>query len=691
MSNERVEPGLPYPLGATWTGRGVQFALFSENAAKVELCFFDGDGDGGRETRVPLLARTDHVWHGFFPDRRPGQRYGYRVDGPWDPDHGHRFNPAKLLLDPYAKATDGALRWDAALNDYAPSANPDDPGFEKDGTPMERDGRDSAPFVPKGVVIDDAFDWENVPRPNRPMRESLVYELHVRGFTKLRGDLPEGERGTYRALGSDPVIGYLKQLGVTAVELLPVHQFADERYLAERHLTNYWGYNTLAFLAPHAAYGADPDSQGRVREFKEAVKRLHRAGIEVILDVVYNHTAEGGRLGPALSLRGLDNRSYYRLRIEEDGRRRHYVDFTGCGNTLDATHPFGLRLVLDSLRYWHTVMGVDGFRFDLAPVLCRDGAGDEFNLRSAFLDAVRQDPALAGAKLIAEPWDLGHGGYRVGGFPSRWSEWNGKYRDALRTYWKSHNVPFDEVANRFAGSPDLYRTGEPAGRPAEASVNFVTAHDGFTLRDLVSYDGKHNEANGNENKDGEDHNASWNGGAEGETDDDGILARRRRRQRSLLASLLLSQGVPMLLGGDERNRTQEGNNNAYCQDGPLTWQKWEPDGEAEALAAFVARTIALRRELGMADGGEPWTPLDTDEDGHYGGGLYLERAQGAWLLYVHNGQAAGRYRLPEGEWEEVLDTAVEGGFPKKPKRLKASAKTGVIEVEGLSLRLLKKV
>ncbi len=573
----QVWHGNPYPLGANLVAGGAHFALFSENATGVELCLFDAL-DGGEE-RIHLTERTGHVWHCFVPGIGAGQLYGFRVDGPWKPADGHRFNPAKLLLDPYAKAVSGRVKWSEAFFSFPAGHSPD--------RDLEQSAIDSGGAMPKCVVVDDAFDWGNVPRPARRLADSVIYEVHVRGFSQL-APLPENVRGTYAALGSEWAIEYLTKLGVTAVELLPIHQFFDEPFLSGRGLVNYWGYNSIGFLAPHAAYASSGDRGEQVAEFKQMVKNLHAAGIEVILDVVYNHTAEGNHHGPTLAFRGLDNVSYYRL---EPGKPRLYRDYTGCGNTLNTNHPRVLQLIMDSLRYWVEEMHVDGFRFDLTSALARDAHA--FDRGSGFLDVIQQDPVLARVKLIAEPWDLGEGGYQVGGFPVNWSEWNGKYRDCIRGYWKGDSGLIGEFASRLTGSSDLYESG---GRQPFASVNFIIAHDGFTLADLVSYNSKHNEANGENNHDGESHNRSWNCGVEGPTDDPAINTLRRRQRRNFLATLLLSQGVPMLCAGDEYGRTQGGNNNTYCQDNWLNWLKWERDPEENALWEFTRRLIALRQK-----------------------------------------------------------------------------------------------
>jgi isoamylase len=570
-------PGRPFPLGATWDGHGTSFSLFSENAEKVELCLFD---EADNETRVELQERTAFHWHGYLPEIGPGQRYGYRVHGPYEPLGGHRFNPAKLLIDPYAKAIDGPVRWKQANTlGYVPQDGGDDDDFE-------RDDEDSAPAVPKAVVVDPHFDWQDDSPPATPLHESLIYETHVKGFTMLREDLPPELRGTYAGLASDQAIAYLKELGVTAVELLPVHQIADESFLDEKGLTNYWGYSTIGFFAPHSEYSASGRLGQQVTEFKGMVKALHREGIEVILDVVYNHTAEGNHLGPTLSLKGIDNASYYRL-VPDDPH--FYMDFTGTGNSLNAVHPSVLRMIMDSLRYFVTECHVDGFRFDLASTLARGLY--EVNRLSAFFDVIHQDPVLSQVKLIAEPWDVGPGGYQVGNFPVLWSEWNGIYRDTMRDFWRGEASAAD-FASRLTGSSDLYQ-GD--GRHPFASINFVTAHDGFTLNDLVSYNEKHNEANLEDNRDGTDDNRSWNCGAEGPTDDAEVKALRRRQQRNFLTTLLLSQGAPMLLGGDEFARSQHGNNNVWCQDNELSWFHWDFGPEGLEQLAFTKRLIRMRQ------------------------------------------------------------------------------------------------
>jgi glycogen operon protein len=576
MTIDAVWPGHTFPLGATWDGNGTNFSLFTEHAERVELCLFNGDDE---EQRVDLTERTAHTWHCYLPGVGPGQRYGYRVHGPYDPEHGDRFNPHKLLLDPYAKSIDGPVRWDSAnVLPYVPTDSPD--------ADLEADDEDDVDAVPKSVVIDPRFDWEGDRRPDTPLHETVIYETHVRGFTRLHPEVREDLRGTYAGLASEPAIRYLRSLGVTAVELLPVHQIVDESFLFERGLNNYWGYSTIGYFAPHSGYAATGQRGQEVREFKGMVKALHRAGIEVILDVVYNHTAEGNHLGPMLSFKGVDNRSYYRL-VPDDAR--HYMDYTGTGNTLNAQHPSVLRMIMDSLRYWVVECHVDGFRFDLASALAR-GLYDVDRL-SAFFDVIHQDPVLSQVKLIAEPWDVGPGGYQVGNFPVLWSEWNGIYRDVMRDFWRG-DASVGEFASRLTGSSDLY---EDDGRHPFASINFITAHDGFTLRDLVSYNSKHNEANLEDNRDGTDDNRSWNCGAEGETDDPAVNELRARQQRNFLTTLFLSQGTPMLLGGDEFGRSQHGNNNAWCQDNEISWFDWGDLEENAELLEFVQKLIVLRR------------------------------------------------------------------------------------------------
>jgi isoamylase len=571
-------PGSPFPLGATWDGEGTSFSLFSEHAERVELCLFD---DADRETRIDLVERTALNWHGYLPGVGPGQRYGYRVHGPYEPSRGARFNPAKLLIDPYAKAIEGPVLWDRGnVLPYIQDGSED--------ADLQPDDEDDAGAIPKCVVIDPDFDWDGDDwlRPRTPWHETVIYETHVKGFTRLHPAVREDLRGTYAGLASDEALAHLTSLGITAVEVLPVHHIVDERHLVERGLSNYWGYSSIGFLAPHALYAATGTRGEQVREFKGMVKALHRAGIEVILDVVYNHTAEGNHLGPVLAFRGVDNAAYYRLMLDEP---RYYMDFTGTGNSLNPVHPSVLRLIMDSLRYFVIDCHVDGFRFDLAAALAREFY--EVNRLSAFFDTIHQDPILSQVKLIAEPWDVGPGGYQVGNFPVLWAEWNGLYRDCMRDFWRGR-CGVAEFARRFTGSSDLYQFD---GRRPFASINFITAHDGFTLADLVSYDEKHNEANLEGGADGSDDNRSWNMGVEGPTDDPEIQILRERQQRNCLATLFLSQGVPMLLGGDELGRSQGGNNNAYCQDNEISWFDWSVDERQERLLDFTRRLIRFRR------------------------------------------------------------------------------------------------
>ncbi len=575
----RIWPGRPYPLGATWDGGGVNFALFSENATRVELCLFGPRQQSRAARRIILPEHTDLVWHGYLPDVAPGQLYGYRVSGPYAPEKGHRFNPNKLLLDPYAKAIGRDLRWSDAMFGYRIGDPREDLSF---------DSRNSTSCAPLAMVVDPAFTWGDDRSPRTPWHKTVIYETHVRGFTQLHPDIPEPLRGTYLGLASEPAISYLKELGITAVELMPVQYFLNDRHLVDRGLTNYWGYNTLGYFAPDPRYANASDDGKSVREFKQMVHALHGAGIEVILDVVYNHTGEGNHLGPTVSLRGIDNVSYYRLVPENP---RYYMDYTGCGNSLNMRHPRVLQLIMDSLRYWITEMHVDGFRFDLASTLAREL--HEVDRLGAFFDIIHQDPLISQVKLIAEPWDLGEGGYQVGNFPIGWTEWNGRYRDAVRRFWRGDDRTASEFATRLCGSSDLYERG---GRRPYASVNFITAHDGFTLNDLVSYNEKHNEANGDDNHDGESNNLSWNCGAEGHTDDAGINALRYQQMRNFLATLLLSQGVPMIRGGDEFASTQRGNNNAYCQDNEISWLNWNHDEQQKQLRQFVARLIRMKLE-----------------------------------------------------------------------------------------------
>ncbi|HVL27108.1 MAG TPA: glycogen debranching protein GlgX [Acidimicrobiales bacterium] len=703
-------PGSPYPLGATWDGEGTNFTIYSEVARSVTLCLFDR---AGRERRVRLPEVTAFVWHGYVPGVGPGQRYGFRVDGPYEPHHGLRCNPAKLLIDPYARAIDGELDWHDSVFGYV---------VGKDDT--HRDDRNSAPHVPKSVVADTLFPWGDDQRPRTPWHDTVIYETHVKGFTARHPGVPEALRGTYAGLGSPAAIDHLVSLGVTAVELLPVHHFVSEHELVKRGLSNYWGYNTLGFFAPHAAYSAGGTRGEQVREFKAMVRALHAAGIEVILDVVYNHTAEGNHMGPTLSFRGIDNGAYYRL---VEGDRRMYMDYTGTGNTLNARNPEVLHLIMDSLRYWVTDMHVDGFRFDLASALAR--GFHEVDRLSAFFDLIHQDPVVSQVKLIAEPWDVGEGGYQVGNFPALWTEWNGKYRDAVRDFWRGSDATLAEMGYRLTGSSDLYQAD---GRRPIASINFVTAHDGFTIRDLVSYNDKHNEANGEDNRDGSDDNRSWNCGVEGETDDPAVLALRRRQQRNFLATLLLSQGVPMMLGGDEMDRSQQGNNNAYCQDNELTWFDWDLDPEAEELLRFTRRVIALRREhpvfrrrsffqgrpihgTDLADIG--WFGPDGKEMTErqwFGGrvsalGMFLNGQEIAepgprgervvddsFLVLLNGGHLAVPFRLPDEKWaqtyELVIDTAIGYTATHPPGLLEGVILAGGddVDLEGRSLVVLRK-
>ena len=702
-------PGKPYPLGATWTGDGVNFALFSEAAAAVELCLFDNPDSPRESHRVPMRERDGQIWHAFLPDARPSQLYGYRVSGPYDPANGLRFNETKLLLDPYAKAITGQPKWSDEMFSYIIG----DPSED-----LSRDTRDNAWAMPKCVVIDDRFDWSGDRQPNRPLSETIVYEVHVKGFTKLFADLPENLRGTYAAIGSEPIVAYLKNLGVTAVELLPIHTHLDDKLLLDRGLTNYWGYNSIGFFAPHAEYSSNREPGGEVREFKTMVRNLHAADLEVILDVVYNHTGEGNHLGPTLCFRGVDNRASYRLMADNP---RFYLDYTGTGNTIDTLHPRTLQMIMDSLRYWVTEMRVDGFRFDLATALARDGSG--VNKFHAFFKIIQQDPILSQVKMIAEPWDVGDGGYQVGNFPLPWSEWNGKYRDAIRAYWRGDEGLIGEVAYRLTGSPDLY---EHDGRAPTATVNFITSHDGFTMNDLVSYNDKHNEANGEENRDGDSNNRSWNCGAEGPTDNAEIEKLRRQQQRNFLTTLFLSQGVPMLLGGDEFSRTQNGNNNAYCQDSEISWFDWRWNDQQKRLFQFTRRLIEFRREhpifrrpkffqgkpvpggeardvMWFNPGGsemsvEEWTSPWVRCVGMLASGDAADifDAQGepvtddTFLLLINAHYEPIQFVLPGEEhldWDLILDTSAEDGFLKQPKKFSSGDDVDLAERACMLLRL----
>ncbi len=661
-AKRRVEPGLPYPLGATWDGKGVNFALFSANAEKVELCLFDPRGRREVE-RLALTEYTDEVWHGYLPEARPGLLYGYRVFGPYDPARGHRFNHHKLLLDPYARALSGSLRWSDAHYGYRIGSQREDLSFDR---------RDNAAGMPKCVVVESAFTWGSDRPPAVPWTQTVFYELHPRGFTIQHPGVAPELRGTFAGLAAPEIVAYLKDLGVTTLELLPVHAFVDDRRLVEQKLRNYWGYNSIGFFAPEQRY-----LQGDPNEFKTMVKHLHEAGLEVVLDVVYNHTAEGNQLGPTLSFKGIDNASYYRL--AED--KRYYQDETGTGNSLDVRHPRVLQLVTDSLRYWAQEMHVDGFRFDLAPVLAREDNG--YTRNAAFFKALAQDPVLSRVKLIAEPWDVGMGGYQLGNFPPGWSEWNGKYRDCVRRFWRGDPGVLPELASRLAGSSDLF---EHQGRRPRANVNFFAVHDGFTLTDLVSYNEKHNEANHENNRDGTDDNLSWNCGAEGPTDDPAIRSLRERQKRNLFATLLLSLGVPLILAGDEMGRTQRGNNNAYCQDDEISWVDWSArDPHDAALADFVKTLLRLRRghPAFTRDAFYRGAPIDNDgrKDIAWIAPTGNEMADGDWnsdgrsvgfflaarpMLFVAMNASPDdcTFTLPDTarvSWSLVLDTAIEGG------------------------------
>jgi isoamylase len=684
MIKPRLRSGRAYPLGATWDGRGVNFAVYSSVAQQIELSLFDPDT--GAEKRLPLAHRQRNVWYGYVPELRPDALYGYRVHGPCDPAGGVRCNPHKLLLDPYARAIVGHPDWNSAHYGYAPGTGEE--GDEDLSCSIE----DSAALSARCAVVDNSFDWGDVPRPRTPWHRTIVYEVHVKGATEQHPDVDPAVRGTYAGLASPAMIAHLQRLGVTAVELLPVQAFVDDHRLRDLGLVNYWGYNTIGFFAPEARYSADRSPGGPVREFKQMVRTLHQAGIEVILDVVYNHTAEGNHLGPTLCFKGFDHEAYYRLSPED---RRYCVDYTGTGNTLDTTHPFVIKLILDSLRYWVAEMHVDGFRFDLAVALGR-GAVD-FETRSAFFSAIAQDPLLAGVKLIAEPWDLGPQGYRVGGFPHGWAEWNGAYRDTVRDFWCRREGALTQLTQRLCGSADIY---EPSGRLPTDSINLITTHDGYTLNDLVSYNGKHNEANGEDNRDGDDHNRSWNCGVEGPTEDALVLARRQRLKRNLLATLLLSQGTPMLLAGDEIGRSQQGNNNGYCQDNALSWIDWTMTADRERLLAFVQTLIRLRAELPvlrrarfftgqpddegvrdltwlLPDGGEiaPETWFDPGLAAiaalMCGGDASYDEQQPsspppATLLCLNAGDDPVAFKLPEGgAWRVRIDTCTVDGMPTR--------------------------
>ena len=681
----RAWPGSPHPLGATWDGEGVNFALFSENATAVDLCLFDRADDAAESLRIPITERTDRIWHAYLPDARPGQLYGWRVHGPWDPKNGQRFNPSKLLLDPYARAITGELRWNDTLFGYAVG----DPGKD-----LVIDTRDSAGFMPKCAVIDSTFPWGDDKPPRIAWHRTIIYECHVRGLTMLHPDVPEHLRGTYLGIATDPIVDHLRSLQVTAVELMPVHHVVAERHLTEAGLSNYWGYNSIGFFAPDSRFATGVAGQ-QVYEFKSMVKRLHSAGIEVILDVVYNHTAEGGHLGPTLSFRGIDNKSYYRL---DPAQPRFYIDFTGTGNSLNVTHPRSMQLIMDSLRYWVLEMHVDGFRFDLASALAREL--HQVNRLGRFFDIIKQDPVLSQVKLIAEPWDLGEGGYQVGNFPVGWAEWNGTYRDTVRRFWRGDAARVPELAYRLSGSSDLYGRDD---RSPRASINYVTSHDGFTLRDLVSYERKHNDANLEEGQDGTDENWSSNWGAEGPTEEVRIIELRERMMRNLMATLAFSQGVPMISHGDEFSRTQRGNNNAYCHDNPLTWVRWDLDAKSRRFLQFVQSVFAIRasnpvlrrrtffhgrpispsgikdlawiRSDGQEMNGENWRDAGLQHIGMLIHGHATDErdergrlALGETVLLLLNGGARSRrFKLPvlaePGRWNEMLNTAKPGVRP----------------------------
>jgi glycogen operon protein len=700
-----MRPGRPYPLGATWDGAGVNVALFSEHATAVELCLFDSEDHRHETRRMALRERTDQIWHAYLPDLRPGQLYGYRVHGPYNPKAGDRFNPAKLLFDPYARAIAGTITLSDATYGYR-REHPDD---------LVPDDRDSAPFLPKSVVVDRAFDWGEDRPPRTPWTSTVIYELHVKGFTAIHPDVPAPLRGTYAGLAAPATVEYLARLGITAVELLPIHHSVTERVLLEGGLSNYWGYNSIGFFAPDARFAASGDSGQQVAEFKAMVRALHRAGLEVILDVVYNHTAEGHHLGPTLCFRGIDNAAYYRLADD----RHYYVDYTGCGNTFNTAHPRALQLLMDSLRYWILEMHVDGFRFDLTPALAREER--DFDRGSAFFDAVNQDPVISQVKLIAEPWDLGDGGYQIGNFPPGWAEWNGRYRDAIRRYWRGDDWQAGEVTRRVLGSRDLY---EPSARGPCASINFTTSHDGFTLADLVSYNHKHNEQNGEDNRDGSDDNASWNCGVEGPSDDPRVVELRERQMRNALATLCLSQGVPMLCAGDEIARTQGGNNNPYCQDNEISWFPWTISVSGRAQLEFVRRLLRLRREHpvfrrrtfpseqgtpGAARRPSAWfgpdgQPLPVNLDGSFRClGLRLDGSaddemdecgtpvrDDTFLVLFNADRASFPFALPADEtgrgWHVVLDTRISE-VGDRPERVRAG---GPYELGGHSLAVLRR-
>lgn len=702
----RIWPGKPYPLGSTWDGNGVNFALFSKNAASVKLCLFNDHSAEEENIQINITEVTDNVWHIYLPGIKPGQVYGYRVYGSFKPSAGFRFNPHKLLIDPYAKAITGPTRVDNKIFGFPVHLH--DKNID-----LKKDVQNSASVVGKSIVIDPSFDWEGVNKPKIEMHNSVIYELHVKGFTKLIEEIPENERGTYKGLSHPSVIDYFKRLGVTAIELMPIHHFVHNKFLLDNGLVNYWGYNTIGFFAPHSDYSSSGVHGGQVWEFKEMVKAYHRKGLEIIMDVVYNHTGEGDHMGPTINFKGIDNAVYYRL---NDKHKRHYVDYTGTGNTLNVPNARVLQLVMDSLRYWATEMQIDGFRFDLAPTLTRGNY--EINRVSSFLDTVHQDPVLSQVKLLAEPWDLGEGGYMVGNFPVSWAEWNGKYRDTIRKFWIRSEVVTSEMAHRLTGSSDLYRLN---GKQPSASINFITSHDGFTLQDLVSFNSKHNEDNNEQNKDGENHNMSWNCGIEGPTEDVKITELRRKQKRNLMATLIFSQGVPMISHGDEYGRSQNGNNNVYCQDNELSWFRWKWNEEEKQFYEFVRKIIQIRNNQHVlhkrryfegrkiygrevkdirwlnSDGSD----LSEDEWNHYNvkcfglllnGRLMNETDEfgnhiegDALLLLLNNQDEPVPFTLPpqdlSSEWELLIDTFNENTDPVNIR--------DVYEIKERSLVLLK--
>jgi len=707
VKGQAYQPGVPFPQGASWDGAGVNFALFSEASEYVELCLFDPSGE---EERIRLRERTNGIWHIYLPGLGPGQLYGYRVYGPYEPSKGLRFNPNKLLLDPYAKAIGRELKWADEVFGYQIGHADGDLSFDE---------RNSSAFAPLGMVIDHAFDWSGEQRPSVVWHETVIYEAHVRGMTQLHPDVPANLRGTYAGISSEPMLRHLQQLGVTAIELMPVHHFLQDRHLLDKGLRNYWGYNTLGFFAPEPGYAAcRADPAGVVREFKEMVKRFHNAGIEVILDVVYNHTAEGNQLGPTLSFRGIDNLAYYRSVADQP---RYYMDYTGCGNTLNMVHPHSLQMLMDSLRYWVSEMHIDGFRFDLAAALAREL--HDVDRLGAFFDTIYQDPTLAPIKLIAEPWDLGEGGYQVGQFPVGWTEWNGKFRDTVRKFWKGDMGVHADIATRLNGSADLY---ERTSRLPSASINFVTAHDGFTLQDLVSYDHKHNEANQDGNHDGTDDNNSWNCGHEGPSDDPAVVELRERQKRNFWCTLLFSQGVPMISGGDELGRTQQGNNNSYCQDNELSWFNWKLDERGRAFLDFAAAVVRYRRRhpnfhrrsfyetdpdaapqgenVGwFRSDGKKMEPQDWEDGGWMrtlgmflrgdvpeirdGAGKHVE--DGDFLLLLNAHHEPVDFRVPAGLPPETWKIAFDTARPELPGGSKSVRRGRMITLAGRSFVVLK--